>query len=415
MYTKVTQYFTDDDSAVGYSHVLTLPTESFCGTAFNYEHVYSSSLANGKWRDCLYGPFTFCSGSTSGSACASGNCSQFYLDTSAITIDYTGHMGDTTSNITLYTGSRLYLSSSLELAPDGYYVSGGIFYKVGNGDGFGWNDGTFMSSGSCPTTPPSASWNCVSGSCIDPGDGTGVYSTLVACQASCSPPASFIMTNCGPCTDILQFNITNPDSTGGLTLNATTGSFPSTPNVPYNYISGTLAPTTLSPLPGTFTINFPGITEDCVGDVTLYITDSNGAVQSSVLPADGPLTFTNVYINKTTPLLIEAGDCTPCVNITVEMYSDTSGTNNRYGVTVLTDTYLDSNLVVQGYIREEGDGNSSNWANFSLTIPAGYMSSPQSGLILVLGPASSAEVIDVLYGSCNVLVSGTQRTLCQCL
>ena len=156
IYTKVTQYFTDDSSTVGYSHNLTTPTESFCGTNFFYEQRLTSSLANGKWRDCLYGPFTFCSGSTSASACESGNCSQFYLDTSTIVIDSIGIEGDYTSNITLYTGSRLYLSSSLELAPDGYYVSGGNYYKIGNGDCCGWNDGTFISSGSCtppPTTP----------------------------------------------------------------------------------------------------------------------------------------------------------------------------------------------------------------------------------------------------------------------
>jgi len=153
IYTKVTQYFTDDSSAVGYSHNLTTPTESFCGTNFYYEQRYTSSLTNGKWRDCLYGPFTFCSGSTSASACTSGNCDQFYLDTSTIVIDYTGIEGDHASTITLYTGSRLYLSSSLELAPDGYYVSGGIYYKVGNGNCCGWNDGTFMSSGSCSSIP----------------------------------------------------------------------------------------------------------------------------------------------------------------------------------------------------------------------------------------------------------------------
>ena len=157
IYTKVTQYFTDDNSTVGYSHTLTQPTESFCGTDFNYEHVYNSSLSNGKWRDCLYGPYTFCSGSTSSSACSSGDCSQFYLDTPTIVVDYNGHIGDATSNITLYTGSRLYLSSSLELAPDGYYVSGGLWYKVGNGDCCGWNDGTFMLSGSCEPEPPSSS------------------------------------------------------------------------------------------------------------------------------------------------------------------------------------------------------------------------------------------------------------------
>ena len=171
IYTKVTQYFTDDNSAVGYSHSLTQPTESFCNTPFNYEHIYSSSLANGKWRDCLYGPYTFCSGSTSTNACSSGNCAQFYLDTSAITIDYTGYIGDTQSNITLYTGSRLYLSSSLELAPDGYYTSGGVWYKVGNGDCCGWNDGTFLESGSCTPPPSVATINWITGT---KGAGAGV-------------------------------------------------------------------------------------------------------------------------------------------------------------------------------------------------------------------------------------------------
>ena len=155
IYTKVTQYFTDDNSTVGYSHSLTSPTESFCGTDFYYEQRLTSSLANGRWRDCLYGPFTFCSGSTSANACESGNCNQFYLDTSTINIDLTGVVLDETSNVTLYTGSRMYLSSSLELAPDGYYVSGGIFYQVGTGNLYGYNAGTIITSGSC--TPPTSS------------------------------------------------------------------------------------------------------------------------------------------------------------------------------------------------------------------------------------------------------------------
>ena len=31
------------------------------------------------------------------------------------------------------------------------------------------------------------SYNCVSGNCVDPGDGTGTYGTLVACELACSP------------------------------------------------------------------------------------------------------------------------------------------------------------------------------------------------------------------------------------
>lgn len=37
-------------------------------------------------------------------------------------------------------------------------------------------------------TPPAHSWNCIPGAgCVDPGDGTGVYSSLIACQKTCSP------------------------------------------------------------------------------------------------------------------------------------------------------------------------------------------------------------------------------------
>jgi hypothetical protein len=171
IYTKVTQYFTDDSSPVGYSHSLTSPTESFCGTNFYYEQRLTSSLANGKWRDCLYGPFTFCSGSTSGSACESVNCSQFYLDTATINIDYTGVMLDETSNVTLYTGSRLYLSSSLELAPDAYYASGSTWYQVGTGNAYGYNAGTIIISGSCTVAPPPITTYSFIGS----GRGNDVY------------------------------------------------------------------------------------------------------------------------------------------------------------------------------------------------------------------------------------------------
>lgn len=158
IYTKVTQYFTDNDTPVGlgYTHFLTSPTESFCGTNFYYEQRYTSSLANGKWRDCLYGPFTFCSGSTSSSACESGDCNQFYLDTATINIDPTGVVLDETSNVTLYTGSRLYLSSSLELAPDAYYSSGSNWYQVGTGNPYGYNAGTIIISGSCTISSPSS-------------------------------------------------------------------------------------------------------------------------------------------------------------------------------------------------------------------------------------------------------------------
>ena len=51
----------------------------------------------------------------------------------------------------------------------------------------------------CGTITP-VTYNCVDGTCTDPGDGTGTYSTLLACQTACSTPATY---NCidGNCTD----------------------------------------------------------------------------------------------------------------------------------------------------------------------------------------------------------------------
>lgn len=48
----------------------------------------------------------------------------------------------------------MYLSSSLELAPDAYYASGSNWYQVGTGNLYGYNAGTIIISGSCSTTPP---------------------------------------------------------------------------------------------------------------------------------------------------------------------------------------------------------------------------------------------------------------------
>jgi len=36
--------------------------------------------------------------------------------------------------------------------------------------------------------PPPATYNCVNDTCVDPGDGTGRYTTVEECQAACQPP-----------------------------------------------------------------------------------------------------------------------------------------------------------------------------------------------------------------------------------
>ena len=44
------------------------------------------------------------------------------------------------------------------------------------------------------------SWNCINGNCIDPGNGLGMYTTLLACQSECNVPPSWNCIN-GNCID----------------------------------------------------------------------------------------------------------------------------------------------------------------------------------------------------------------------
>ena len=63
------------------------------------------------------------------------------------------------------------------IAPDGFYSDGFISREQ--------TLGVLLPQVTCPSC---ISYNCVEGTCIDPGDGTGTYPTLVDCEAICSPP-----------------------------------------------------------------------------------------------------------------------------------------------------------------------------------------------------------------------------------
>ena len=64
-------------------------------------------------------------------------------------------------------------------AADGFYSNGVISRQQ--------IDGVLLPQQNCPSCGP-VSYNCVSGNCVDPGDGSGTYSTLESCQASCTAP-----------------------------------------------------------------------------------------------------------------------------------------------------------------------------------------------------------------------------------
>lgn len=58
-----------------------------------------------------------------------------------------------------------------------------------------WDNFTVETFGTCSPT-----YNCEGGACVDPGDGSGTFATLAACQANCDVPVSY---NCvdGVCVD----------------------------------------------------------------------------------------------------------------------------------------------------------------------------------------------------------------------
>jgi hypothetical protein len=78
----------------------------------------------------------------------------------------------------------------LVLAADGFYSDGVISREQVSG--------VLLPQQTCPSC---VSYNCIEGTCTDPGDGSGTYNTLEECELACSVPE--VSYNCieGTCTD----------------------------------------------------------------------------------------------------------------------------------------------------------------------------------------------------------------------
>jgi hypothetical protein len=78
----------------------------------------------------------------------------------------------------LESATIIYSNAELTtIAPDGFYSDGSISREQASG--------SLLPQVTCPSC---ISYNCVEGTCIDPGDGSGTYPTLVDCETACSPP-----------------------------------------------------------------------------------------------------------------------------------------------------------------------------------------------------------------------------------
>ena len=98
----------------------------------------------------------------------------------------------------LGSATAVFLNAALTVcAPNGFYSDGVIVREqVGC---------VLLPQQTCPSCEATESYNCVSGTCVDPGDGSGVYSTLSACLSACGgPPAEINVVSVGgymePCS-----------------------------------------------------------------------------------------------------------------------------------------------------------------------------------------------------------------------
>lgn len=86
---------------------------------------------------------------------------------------------------------------------------------------------------------------------------------------------------------------------GGSAIVVTSGAFPSTPTTNIN------GKTQLITIPATHTLVLTGVTSGTSGQV-ISCTDSNGNVQSQNIsnPYSGDITFTGVYVDAITQVLV---------------------------------------------------------------------------------------------------------------
>lgn len=73
-------------------------------------------------------------------------------------------------------------STLVTCAADGFYSDGVIVREQ--------VDCVLLPQQTCPTCD-NVTYNCDSGNCVDPLDGSGTYSTLAECQAACISPVNY--------------------------------------------------------------------------------------------------------------------------------------------------------------------------------------------------------------------------------
>jgi hypothetical protein len=172
-------------------------------------------------------------GATSAAACV--------LDET--TTYYNASLANTPGTVGLYDFVYSDAYGSTQLAAGFYRASGSI---VGGNDWFQVDaNGIVIALGVCGT-PPAETYNCVLGTCVNPGDGTGEYSNLEECETACGGPTYDLyiadVYDCAGCV------LTSTNETVALPSGTTPvyGNYYQTPSFDGNYYR-LLYPTSVGP------------------------------------------------------------------------------------------------------------------------------------------------------------------------
>jgi len=215
----------------------------------------------------------------------------------------------------------------------------------------------------CQAITPS--FNCVSGNCVDPGDGTGAYATLLDCQLNCISPAP-ISYNCqsGNCVD-------PGDGSGTYSTLAACQAVCSVPPVTtYNCVSGNCV--SVSGSSGTYT-TLAACQLNCAPPVPQTYNCISG---NCVDPLDGTGTYSSLVACQAACASPKpevsgvTGYMEPCIGGTID---DHMGASVTLSQTVAVDTQFD---VVIGYTDLNGSCNNPLYLqNIVVEILAGQSTS----------------------------------------
>ena len=236
------------------------------------------------------------------------------------------------------------------------------------------------------------SFDCVSGNCVDPGDGSGAYPTLADCQAVCStPPVTTYNCVSGNCVSV--------SGSGGTysSLSACQAACSAPPVTTYNCVSGNCV--SVSGSGGTY----PTL-QDCQLNCAAPVPQTYNCISGNCVdPLDGTGTYSSLVACQAA--------CTPpaptseVTGVTGYMEPCTGGTIDDYmGASVNLDQPVSVDTQFQVEVKYYTPGGSCQYAmnqTFFIDILAGNTSSNFSACTQGYHIPSGATICSACISACS--------------